>query len=117
MNFTKPNGKRRVVITGGGMITALGRDWPAAFKQLQSGKNCIRYMKDWERFEKMNTRLACPYEGELPTYPRKKIRGMGRVALMAVTSADAAMKAADVSMCVFYAPPSETNFGGGLLTG
>ena len=117
MNFTKPNGKRRVVITGGGMITALGRDWPAAFKQLQSGKNCIRYMKDWERFEKMNTRLACPYEGELPTYPRKKIRGMGRVALMAVTSADAAMKAADVSMCVFYAPPSETNFGGGLLAG
>ena len=30
---------------------------------------------------------------------------------------DAAMKAADVKLCKLYAPPSETNFGGGLLTG
>ena len=30
---------------------------------------------------------------------------------------DAAMKAADVELCVLYAPPSETNFGGALLTG
>ena len=30
---------------------------------------------------------------------------------------DAAMKAADVELCKLYTPPSETNFGGGLLTG
>ena len=30
---------------------------------------------------------------------------------------DAAMKAADVTLCKLYAPPSETNFGGGLLSG
>lgn len=30
---------------------------------------------------------------------------------------DAAMKAADVKLCKLYPPPSETNFGGGLLTG
>lgn len=30
---------------------------------------------------------------------------------------DAALKAADVRCCVLYAPPSETNFGGALLTG
>ena len=30
---------------------------------------------------------------------------------------DAAMKAADVELCKLYAPPSETNFGGGLLKG
>ena len=30
---------------------------------------------------------------------------------------DAAMKAADVELCKLYPPPSETNFGGGLLTG
>lgn len=30
---------------------------------------------------------------------------------------DAAMKAADVKLCKLYAPPSETNFGGGLLAG
>ena len=30
---------------------------------------------------------------------------------------DSALKAADVRLCKLYAPPSETNFGGGLLTG
>ena len=30
---------------------------------------------------------------------------------------DAALKAADVTLCKLYTPPSETNFGGGLLTG
>lgn len=30
---------------------------------------------------------------------------------------DAALKAADVRLCRLYAPPSETNFGGGLLSG
>ena len=30
---------------------------------------------------------------------------------------DRAMKAADVMLCKLYSPPTETNFGGGLLTG
>lgn len=30
---------------------------------------------------------------------------------------DAALKAADVKLCKLYEPPTETNFGGGLLTG
>ena len=30
---------------------------------------------------------------------------------------DAAIKAADVKLCKLYGPPSETNFGGGLLAG
>ena len=35
----------------------------------------------------------------------------------ATVGLDAALKAADVEMKVFYGPPSETNFAGGLLTG
>lgn len=35
----------------------------------------------------------------------------------AIYGLDAALKAADVKMAAFYGPPSETNFGGGLLTG
>lgn len=34
-----------------------------------------------------------------------------------VIGLDAALKAADVRICEFFSPPSETNFGGGLLTG
>ncbi|MCR8743969.1 ethanolamine utilization microcompartment protein EutL [Romboutsia lituseburensis] len=37
--------------------------------------------------------------------------------LEAMYALDAAMKAADVSMCELFAPPTETNFGGALLTG
>ncbi|MCM3768520.1 ethanolamine utilization microcompartment protein EutL [Neobacillus niacini] len=37
--------------------------------------------------------------------------------LEAMVGLDAALKAANVRLCVFYGPPTETNFGGGLLTG
>lgn len=37
--------------------------------------------------------------------------------LEAMVSLDAALKAADVEICSFFGPPSETNFGGALLTG
>ena len=35
----------------------------------------------------------------------------------AIVGLDAALKAADVDLNVFYGPPTETNFAGGLLTG
>lgn len=37
--------------------------------------------------------------------------------LESVVGLDEAMKAADVELAVLFEPPSETNFGGGLLTG
>ncbi|MFZ5826556.1 MAG: ethanolamine utilization microcompartment protein EutL [Bacillota bacterium] len=37
--------------------------------------------------------------------------------LEAMYAMDLALKAAEVRMVAFYGPPSETNFGGGLLTG
>ncbi|MCR5218037.1 beta-ketoacyl-ACP synthase [Treponema sp.] len=94
MTFTRPDGKRRVVVTGGGMLTALGDDWTEAFANLKSYKNKIVYMKDWDVYEGMNTRLACPYTKELPSFPRKKIRGMGRVALLSLLATERAFESA-----------------------
>ncbi|GAA0069629.1 ethanolamine utilization microcompartment protein EutL [Clostridium sardiniense] len=37
--------------------------------------------------------------------------------LEAMYALDAALKAADVELCEFFEPPTETNFGGALLTG
>lgn len=37
--------------------------------------------------------------------------------LEAMFALDAALKAADVRLAAFFGPPSETNFGGGMLTG
>ena len=37
--------------------------------------------------------------------------------LESMYAVDSALKAADVKLCKLYTPPSETNFGGGLLSG
>ena len=91
MEFTRANGARRVVVTGGGMVSALGRDWTSALQKLQSCTNCIRAIPEWDFYRKMNTRLACPYDEQLPSYPRKKIRGMGRVALLSLVATEDAL--------------------------
>ena len=83
---------RRVVVTGGNVISALGNEWNEIFASLKQKKNKIKYMPEWERYQGMNTRLACPVDFKAPDFPRKKTRGMGRIALMAVTSADNALK-------------------------
>ena len=44
MDFVKPNGKRRVVITGAGMIRGVGQRGEEAYEELKSYKNCILNM-------------------------------------------------------------------------
>jgi 3-oxoacyl-[acyl-carrier-protein] synthase II len=86
------SGMKRVVVTGGGVVSALGREWPEILAGLRAGKNRVRRMDEWDCYVKMNTRLAAPVEYALPEYPRKKIRGMGRVALLALVSAESALR-------------------------
>lgn len=94
MTFTKSDGKRRVVVTGAGMLSALGRNWNDAYIKLKEKKNLIKYMKDWENMDKMRTKIACPYSEELPRFQRKKTRGMGRVGLLSLVATDDALKMA-----------------------
>ena len=88
---------RRVVVTGGSIVSALGNEWPVIFESLKLKKNKIKYMPEWEKYEGMNTRLAAPIDFVPPDFPRKKTRGMGRIALLAITSADAALKDAGLA--------------------
>jgi 3-oxoacyl-[acyl-carrier-protein] synthase II len=89
--------KRRVVITGGAVVSALGNEWPQIFSSLKAGKNFIRYMKEWEKYTYMNTMLAAPVDFTMPDYPRKKIRGLGRVGQLALVSADRALADAGIN--------------------
>ncbi|MBP5156833.1 MAG: beta-ketoacyl-ACP synthase [Treponema sp.] len=103
-SFTRHDGRRRVVVTGGGMLSALGDDWDEAFKKLKAQKNCVKYMKAWDKYLRVNTRLASPYEREFPDYPRKKVRGMGRVSFLALLATEralgmAGLKKADGEVC------------------
>ena len=88
---------RRVVVTGGSCVSSLGMELDEVFAQLQTFKNHIVRMDDWDKYAQMNTRLAGPILYELPEYPRKKIRGAGRVGLLAITSADKAMQMAGLA--------------------
>ena len=83
--------KRRVVVTGGSCITPIGSDWEAVEKGLRSLTNGVVYMSEWEKYERMNTKLAAPVAFENPGFSRKQIRGMGRVALMAAATAEHAL--------------------------
>jgi 3-oxoacyl-[acyl-carrier-protein] synthase II len=98
--------ERRVVVTGGSVVSALGCEWPEILKNLRAGKNFVRYMTDWDKYQQMNTRLAVPVDYVFPPFPRQKIRGMGRVALLALSATDAALKDAGI-------PPDSPDLGNG----
>jgi len=88
---------RRVVITGGSIVSALGSEWQEILAKLKAGKNCVRRMNEWDRYDRMNTRLAVPVDFTMPDYPRKKTRGLGRVAQLALVSADRALVKAGIN--------------------
>ena len=88
---------RRVVVTGGSCVSSLGMELDEVFSQLKKFKNHIVRMNDWDKYAQMNTRLAAPILYDLPEYPRKKIRGAGRVGVLAITSADKAMQIAGLA--------------------
>ena len=88
---------RRVVVTGGSCISSRGFDADTAFEGLKSLKNRVVRMDAWDVYKQMNTRLAAPILEPLPQYPRKKIRGAGRVAVMALLSADKALEVAGLT--------------------
>ena len=83
--------KRRVVVTGGASISPLGMDDDEIFERLHLLKNCTIRMPGWDVYKQINTRLAAPIPFSLPEFPRKKMRGMGRVAHMAVATAEKAL--------------------------
>ena len=89
--------RKRVVITGGAIVSALGSEWPEVLANLKSLKNCVRRIDDWERYTRMNTKLAVPIDFKLPDYPRRITRGLGRIAQLALVSADRALADAGIN--------------------
>lgn len=84
---------KRVVVTGMSGITSLGETADAIFEQFSQGKSGIRYMPDWEIYADLRCKIAGPVtEFDIPKHFNRKVtRGMGRVALMSVISAEKAL--------------------------
>ena len=84
---------KRVVITGMGGITPLGHDWSTIEPRLRAGRNAVRRMPEWDFFESLNSRLGCPVDDfQIPDWPRKHLRSMGRVAQLAVAASERALR-------------------------
>lgn len=84
---------RRVVVTGMAGITSLGDTWGKVEPKLRQGKNAVRYMPEWDHVQALNSRLGAPVDDfQTPShYPRKLVRSMGRVSLMALRAAELAL--------------------------
>ncbi|MFL0804948.1 MAG: beta-ketoacyl-ACP synthase [Agarilytica sp.] len=86
--------EKRVVVTGMGVVSSLGSSWDQFSANIRAGKSGIRYMKAWDRYPELNTRLGGPIENfEIPShYTRKKVRSMGRVSLLATRASEMALE-------------------------
>jgi len=84
---------KRVVVTGMAGITALGNQWETIEDHLRARRNAVRRMPEWDYFEALNSRLGAPIDSfTIPDhYPRKMIRSMGRVSLLAVRASEMAL--------------------------
>ena len=85
--------RRRVVVTGMAGVSPLGSDWPTVRAALLAGRSGVQVMPEWDAYEGLQTRLGAPVpDFAVPShYPRKKVRSMGRVALMATRASELAL--------------------------
>jgi len=85
---------RRVVVTGMAGLCPLGQDWATVRDRLHEGRSGIVVVPAWSVYNGLDTRLAAPVAGFcVPDhYPRKKVRSMGRVALLATRATELALE-------------------------
>lgn len=92
----------RIVVTGLGLVSPLGDSLDAVSEALQTGRHGIATQHDWERVKALEARLGAAAQGFDPgAHPRKKVRTMGRVSLLALAAterclADAALDPAEL---------------------
>jgi 3-oxoacyl-[acyl-carrier-protein] synthase II len=85
--------KRRVVVTGVGLVTAVGNDVPSTWRALMAGENGADYIKKFD-IEKFPVKFACEVKGfdPLSFLDRKEARRMGAFTHFALAASDEAMK-------------------------
>lgn len=84
---------RRVVITGVGIVSALGNNEMENTSQLYAMRSGVRHSPEWEHIDELRGKLGAHVDHlDLEAhYPRKTRRTMGRVALLAAYASDQAV--------------------------
>ncbi len=85
--------KRRVVVTGLGLVTACGNDVPTTWSAMMSGVNGADYIKKFDP-EKFSVQFACEVKNfdPLSFLDKKEARRMGAFTHFALAAADEAVK-------------------------
>ncbi len=82
----------RVVVTGLGLCSPIGNSLDEVSRSLQEDRHGIAVMAQWDAIGQLGTRLGAPVAGvERSDFPRKKVRTMGRVALLSLYASDRAI--------------------------
>jgi 3-oxoacyl-[acyl-carrier-protein] synthase II len=89
--------RTRVVVTGIGLATPIGNSLRDVSAALREGRHGIVTVPDWDEIQHLKTRLAAPVRNLELDYPRKKIRTMGRVALLSLYATDRAIEDAGLT--------------------
>ncbi len=90
--------KRRVVVTGMGVVSPLGCDVETAFRRLKVLRNCVETLPELAEYEGLNSHLAALSRFTRPaTYTRKVIRTMGEVSILALNATEQAIAQAGLT--------------------
>src|SRR5689334_21004881 len=75
-----------------GGITALGESWADIEKRLRAKKNVVRHIDGWENFVDLHSRLGARIDHfEIPAHYPRRMRNMGRVAILSVRASELAL--------------------------
>jgi 3-oxoacyl-[acyl-carrier-protein] synthase II len=76
-----------------GAYSPVGNSWEEIESSLRNKTSGVQYMKEWEVYEGLHTRLGAPVRRfDLPAnFTRKRIRTMGRVAMLATAASQKAL--------------------------
>ena len=83
---------KRVVISGVGAISPLGRNVSELIEGLEQGRNASCYMPEWEEYKGLRGLVGAPAEmKDEKLIPRQSRRSMGRLSIFAVQAAQQAL--------------------------
>ncbi len=84
--------RRRVVVTGAGVVSPIGNAWQHVRSALETGVCGLRAMDDWTDIDGLRCHIGGTCDFTLPKrFGRRATRSMGRVAQLAVTATEDAV--------------------------
>jgi 3-oxoacyl-[acyl-carrier-protein] synthase II len=92
MMSSNSKGLKRVVITGMGCVSPLGRGVSTLVQGIEAGRSAVRAMDEWKQYIGLRSLVGAPAElKDEKLIPRQSRRSMGRLSLFAVQAAQDAL--------------------------